>query len=30
MAVGYPLTFRAAVHTSAGSINLDWPVTVKK
>ncbi len=30
MSVGYPLTFRAAVKTSAGSINLDWPVEVQK
>jgi hypothetical protein len=28
-AVGQPLTFRAVVHTSLGSITLDWPITVK-
>jgi hypothetical protein len=29
-AVGQPLTFQAVVHTSAGSITLDWPIKVKK
>lgn len=29
-AVGQPLTFRTVVHTSKGSITLDWPITVKK
>lgn len=28
-AIGYPLAFQAVVHTSAGSITLDWPVQVK-
>jgi hypothetical protein len=28
--VGYPLTFQAVVHTSMGSITLDWPVTVQQ
>jgi hypothetical protein len=28
-AIGYPLSFQAVVHTSAGSITLDWPVQVK-
>lgn len=27
-AVGMPLTFRAVVHTRAGTITLDWPVKV--
>jgi hypothetical protein len=27
-ALGFALTFRAVVHTHAGSIILDWPVTV--
>jgi hypothetical protein len=27
-AVGQPLTFRAIVHTSLGTITLDWPVKV--
>jgi hypothetical protein len=29
-AIGEPLTFRAVVHTSHGSITLDWPVTVRR
>ena len=29
-AAGQPLTFRAVVHTSRGSITLDWPITAKK
>jgi hypothetical protein len=29
-AVGYPLTFQAVVHTTAGSITLNWPVSVKQ
>jgi hypothetical protein len=29
-AVGQPLMFQAVVHTSAGSITLDWPIRVKK
>ena len=29
-AVGEPLSFRAVVHTSAGSITLDWPITVQR
>ncbi len=29
-AVGQPLTFRAVVHTNAGSITLDWPVKVQR
>jgi len=28
-AIGYPLSFQAVVHTSAGSITLNWPVQVK-
>ena len=28
-AVGQPLTFRAVVHTSLGTITLDWPVKVR-
>ncbi len=27
--VGQPLTFRAVVHTSLGSVTLDWPIRVK-
>ena len=27
-AVGQPLAVQAVVHTSAGSITLDWPITV--
>lgn len=27
-AVGQPLTFRAVVHTDAGSVTLDWPIRV--
>lgn len=26
---GYPLVFQAVVHTKAGSVTLDWPVTVR-
>jgi hypothetical protein len=29
-AIGQPLTFRAVVHTSAGSVTLNWPIRVKK
>ncbi len=29
-AAGQPLTFRAVVHTSRGSITLDWPITAQK
>jgi len=29
-AVGEPLTFQAVVHTSAGSITLDWPIKVRQ
>jgi hypothetical protein len=29
-AVGKPLTFRAVIHTSRGSITLDWPITVRQ
>jgi hypothetical protein len=29
-ALGYPLTLRAIAHTPAGSIAVDWPVTVKR
>jgi hypothetical protein len=29
-AVGFPLTFRAVVHTSLGSITLDWPVRAQR
>jgi hypothetical protein len=29
-ALGEPLTFQAVAHTSAGSITLDWPVTVRR
>jgi hypothetical protein len=29
-AVGAPLTFRAVVHTQAGTITLDWPITVQR
>lgn len=28
-AVGYPLTFEAVVRTTAGSVTLSWPVTVR-
>ncbi len=28
--VGYPLTLRAVAHTPAGSITLNWPITVRK
>jgi hypothetical protein len=28
-AVGQPITFQAVVHTSAGSVTLNWPVKVK-
>lgn len=28
--VGYPLTIRAIAHTPAGSITLNWPITVKQ
>jgi hypothetical protein len=28
-AVGFPLTFRVVVHTGAGSVTLNWPVSVK-
>jgi hypothetical protein len=28
-AVGFPLTFQVVVHTSAGSVTLNWPVSVK-
>jgi hypothetical protein len=28
--VGYPLTLRAIAHTSAGSITLNWPITVQR
>jgi hypothetical protein len=28
--VGYPLTLRAVARTRAGSITLDWPITVKQ
>jgi hypothetical protein len=28
-AVGQPLTFRAVVHTSLGSVTLDWPIKVR-
>ena len=28
-AVGFPLTFQVVVHTSAGSVTLSWPVSVK-
>jgi hypothetical protein len=27
--VGFPLTFQVVVHTSAGSMTLNWPVSVK-
>jgi hypothetical protein len=27
---GYPLVLRAIAHTSAGSITLNWPITVKR
>ncbi len=29
-AVGMPLSLQAVVHTPAGSISLDWPVTVRR
>jgi hypothetical protein len=29
-AIGEPLTLQAVVHTSLGSITLDWPVAVKR
>jgi hypothetical protein len=29
-AIGHPITLVAVVHTSAGSVALGWPVTVKK
>jgi hypothetical protein len=29
-AIGEPLMLQAVVHTSAGTITLDWPVTVKR
>jgi len=29
-AIGYPLTLRAVAHTSAGSIALNWPITVRQ
>lgn len=29
-AAGEPLMFQAVVHTSLGSITLDWPITVQK
>lgn len=28
--VGYPLELQAVVHTHAGSVTLDWPITVSK
>jgi hypothetical protein len=28
--VGYPLTLRAIAHTTAGSITLNWPITVRR
>ncbi|MGO9901105.1 MAG: hypothetical protein ACLP0J_15750 [Solirubrobacteraceae bacterium] len=28
--VGYPLTLRAIAHTPAGSITLNWPITVQR
>lgn len=28
--VGYPLTLRAIAHTPAGSITLNWPITVRR
>ena len=28
--VGQPLSFRAVVHTSVGSITLDWPIRVRR
>lgn len=27
--VGFPLTFQVVVHTGAGSVTLNWPVSVK-
>ena len=30
MAVGYPIELQVVVRTPAGSVTLDWPVTVKK
>jgi len=29
-AVGFPLTLRAVAHTGAGSITLNWPITVRQ
>lgn len=29
-ALGYPLTLRAIAHTRAGSITVNWPVTVRR
>jgi hypothetical protein len=29
-AVGVPLELRAIVHTTMGSLTLDWPITVQK
>lgn len=29
-AVGEPITLQAVVHTSAGSVTLNWPVTVRQ
>ncbi len=29
-AVGYPLELQTVVHTSEGTVTLDWPVTVKR
>ncbi|HEX8977369.1 MAG TPA: hypothetical protein VF781_12710 [Solirubrobacteraceae bacterium] len=29
-AVGHPLNVRAVVHTSLGTLTLDWPIVVKK
>lgn len=29
-AVGYPIDLQVVVHTGAGSVTLDWPVTVLK
>jgi hypothetical protein len=29
-ALGYPIELQVVVHTAAGSVTLDWPVTVKK
>ena len=30
MAIGYPIELQVLVHTAAGSVTLDWPVTVLK